>query len=50
MSNYTSEGFSFVGPIFAAKSPYSLPLYTLMNISNIEEKLLLTFGINHANP
>ena len=22
------KGFSFVGPIFAAKSPYSLPLYT----------------------
>ena len=24
----SGEGFSFVGPIFAAKSPYSLPLYT----------------------
>ena len=30
------KGFSFVEPIFAAKSPYSLPL--------------LTFDINHVKP
>ena len=29
------KGFSFIGPMFAAKSPYSLPLYTLMNITSV---------------
>ena len=33
--NCIGEGFSFVGPMFAAKSPHPLPLYTLMNITSI---------------